>query len=50
METYEENKKGGRRLDIIKLLNLHLLYCYSYFFHDIFKVKFKLKFKKLFNY
>jgi hypothetical protein len=32
MGTYEGNKKGGRGGDIIKLINLHLLYHYSYFF------------------
>jgi hypothetical protein len=38
MGTYEGNKKrGGRRGDIIKLINLHLLYHYSFFFSHIFK-------------
>jgi hypothetical protein len=40
MGTYEGNKKrGGRRGDIIKLINLHLLHCYSYLFFSYFQNK-----------
>jgi hypothetical protein len=45
---YGGNKKGGGGEDIIKLINFHL---FDHFFSlHIFKVKFKLKFKDLFNY
>jgi hypothetical protein len=44
MGTYEGNKKGGGGGDIIKLIDLHLLYHYSFFFPHIFKTKLKLQF------
>ncbi len=47
-QKYEGNKKGGGGEDIIKLINFHLFN--HFFFLHIFKVKFKLKFKDLFNY
>jgi hypothetical protein len=48
MRTFEGIfKKKGWEENIIKLINFHFFYHYSFFFH-IFKVK--LKFKYIFNY
>jgi hypothetical protein len=42
--TYEGHKKGGGGEDIIKWINLHLFYQYSFFSPHIFKTKLKLQF------
>jgi hypothetical protein len=44
MGTYEGNKKGGEGEDIIKLINLHLLYHYSFFSLTFSKRNLKLQF------
>jgi hypothetical protein len=54
MKIHDKNKKeesfwGGRE-DIIKLINLHLLYHYSFLFFHIFTMKLQLKFKIVYNY
>jgi hypothetical protein len=46
----EKNLYGARVGNIIKLINLRLLYNYSSLFLTFFKVKLHMTFKDLFNY